>query len=140
VSTQAHASDESSLKLSYADTVLAEITRKRQVWLAAQAGMPQRDIARGAHMSQSTVHRVLKQAQITGTDESIEEIVLSRFVGVIDTPTMMERLAGYRRWVPRVIDPVDGILPGDSQAEVEALVDDGFLSDDEADAILDAHG
>ncbi|MDR1078629.1 MAG: helix-turn-helix domain-containing protein [Propionibacteriaceae bacterium] len=132
--------EESSLKLSYAKAHLAEIEQRRQVYLAAQAGMTQRDIARSAHISQPTVHRMIRQARTLGVEESIEEIVLARFVGGIDTDDMMRRLLTYPNWIPRIIDPADGLLPEDSQSEVDFLVVDGFMSDDEADAVIDAHG
>jgi DNA-binding Lrp family transcriptional regulator len=130
---------ESSLKLSYAKARLAELEQRRHVFWAAQAGMTQRDIAKSAHLSQPTVHRLIRQAKALGVDESVEEIVLSRFAGAIDSAEMMRRLLAHPHWTPRVIDPADGLLPEDSQSEVDFLVMDGFLSDDEADAVIDAH-
>jgi DNA-binding Lrp family transcriptional regulator len=136
---QAQAKEESSLKLSYAKSRLAEIGQRRNVFLAAQAGMTQRDIARSVHLSQPTVHRMIRQAEMLGVEESIDEIVLSRFVGEIDTGEMMRRLLSYSGWIPRVYDSLDGYLPEDSEEEMDFLVMDGFMSDEEADAILDAH-
>jgi hypothetical protein len=71
--------------------------------------------------------------------ESVEEVVLQRFVGGISTAQMLERLASIESWVPRVVDPVDGVLPGDSRADLEVLCEDGLLSEDEVDQVLDAH-
>ena len=138
--SQAQVAEGTSLKLAYAKAYLAEIEQRRHVFLAAQAGMSQRDIARSAHMSQATVHRVIRQAKVLGVEESVDEIVLSRFVGDIDAAEMMRRLVVFPRWVARLVDPLDGVLPGDSEAELDALVADGFLSDDEADAVVAAHG
>jgi DNA-binding Lrp family transcriptional regulator len=132
-------SQESSLKMSYAKSRLAEIEQRRRVFHAAEAGMTQRDIAKSAHMSQPTVHRMIRQATALGVEESIEEIVLARFVGDIGSGQMMRRLRAYPHWIPRIIDLADGLLPEDSRSEVDFLVLDGFLSDDEADAVVDAH-
>jgi predicted DNA-binding protein (UPF0251 family) len=137
--SQARAVEQSSLKLAYARFHLAETGRRRHVFLAAQAGMTQREIAKAVHMSQATVHRVIRQAKVLSVEESIEEIALSRFVGEIDTEEMMSQLGSFPQWVARVVDPLDGILPGDSESEVDALVADGFLSNDEANAIVAAH-
>ncbi|MDR3106612.1 MAG: helix-turn-helix domain-containing protein [Bifidobacteriaceae bacterium] len=136
---QALKSEESSLRMSYAKSRLAEIEQRRRVFRAAEAGMTQRDIAKSAHLSQPTVHRMIQQAKALGVEETIEEIVLARFVGDIDTGQMMRRLRGYPHWVLRVIDPADGLLPEDSRSEMDFLAMDGFLSDDEADSVVDAH-
>jgi DNA-binding Lrp family transcriptional regulator len=101
--------------------------------------MTQRDIARSVHLSQPTVHRLIRQAEVLGVEESIAEIVLSRFVGEIDTGAMMRRLLGSPRWVPRGYERWVGEVPEDSEEELNFLVMDGFMSDEEADAILDAH-
>ncbi|MDR1806626.1 MAG: winged helix-turn-helix domain-containing protein [Propionibacteriaceae bacterium] len=69
--------------MAYAKAHVAEIEQRRHVFLAAEAGMTQRDIARSVHLSQPTVHRMIRQAKALGVDESIEEIVLARFVGDI---------------------------------------------------------
>ena len=42
--------------------------------------------------------------------------------------------------MPRIVDPVDGVLAEDTQAELERLHEDGFLSEGELDQALDAHG
>jgi hypothetical protein len=131
--------DESALRASYARAQLADIERRRQVYLAALDGMPQREIARSAHLSQASVHRLIAKARLLGIEESLEEIVLSRFIGAIDDAEMMRQLATYPNWVPRVVDPVDGVLPEDSESELDTLVAEGFLTDDEADAVIGAH-
>ncbi|GAB2466485.1 DUF1974 domain-containing protein [Xylanimonas ulmi] len=51
---------------------------------------------------------------------------------------MLDRLALIESWVPCVVDPVDGVLPGDSQADLEELCEDGLISEDEVDQVLDA--
>lgn len=131
---------EPRLRLSYARAQLAELERIRQVYLASLEGMPQREIARAVHLSQASVHRVIARARALGMEhESIEEIVLQRFVGQLSSEQMLEKLAGLGRWIPRVVDPVDGVLGEDSPAELERLLDDGFLSEDEVDRVLDAH-
>jgi hypothetical protein len=120
-------------------TRLAEIERSRRVFWAAERGMPQRDIARLVHLSQASVHRMIVKARILGVEESVDEIVLKRFTGEICTDEMMRRLSVFPRWVERVVDPVDGLLPEDSESDLDELVADGFLSDAEADAIIAAH-
>ncbi|WP_253868462.1 hypothetical protein [Promicromonospora umidemergens] len=69
----------------------------------------------------------------------MEEIVLQRHVGLLIATEMFELLAALESWVPRVVDPVDGVLPGSSEEDVEALLADGFISEAEADRILDFH-
>lgn len=129
------------LRLSYARARLAEIERMRQVYLASLAGMPQREIAQLVHLSQPSVHRLILRARALGAEhESLEEIVLRRFVEGGSSEEMVERLIGFEHWVPRVIDPVDGVLDGDSQQELEELLDDGFISEEEIDRVLDARG
>lgn len=129
-----------NLRLSYARAHLAELERMRQVYLASLEGMPQRDIAQAVHLSQASVHRVIARARAVGMDhESIEEIVLQRFVGDLNSELMLEKLAQFEHWVPRIVDPVDGVLAEDSQADLERLREDGFLSEDELDQALDAH-
>lgn len=137
----AAAGREPNLRLSYARAHLAELERMRQVYLASLEGMPQRDIAQAVHLSQASVHRVIVRARALGMEhESIEEIVLQRFIGDLSSEQMLEKLAQFGRWVPRIVDPVDGVLAEDSQAELERLHEDGFLSEDELDQALDAHG
>ncbi len=103
--------------------------------------MPQRDIAQAVHLSQASVHRVIARARALGMDhESIEEIVLQRFIGDLNSERMLEKLAQVEHWVPRIVDPVDGVLAEDTQAELERLHEDGFLSEGELDQALDAHG
>lgn len=134
------AAHEPSLRLSYARARLAEIDRMRQVYLASLDGVAQRDVAAAVHLSQASVHRVIVRARALGMErESVEEVVLQRFVGVISTAQMLERLASIESWVPRVVDPIDGVLPGDSQSDLEELCEDGLLSEDEVDQVLDAH-
>jgi len=130
---------ESDLKMAYVLARLAEIERTRRVYLAAEGGMAQRDIARAVHMSQSAVHRLIARAKVLGVGESVEEVVLERYAGKISTDQMFPRLRGIEAWVRRVVDPVDGVLPGSSEEDVEALLEGGFLTEAEADAILDAH-
>jgi DNA-binding Lrp family transcriptional regulator len=130
---------ESDLKMAYVRARLAEIERTRRVYLAAEGGMPQRDIARAVHMSQSAVHRLIARAKVVGVDESVEEIVLERYAGKASTDQMFRRLREMRAWVPRVVDPVDGVLPGSSEEDVESLLEGGFLAEAEADLILDMH-
>lgn len=131
---------EPDLKLSYARARLAEVERMRQVYLASLDGMAQRDIAKAVHLSQASVHRMILRAKALDlAQETLEEIALHRLVGQISTNEMVERLRSYDRWVPRVIDPVDGVLGEDSQAELEELLDDGLLSEAEVDLVLDAH-
>lgn len=137
----AAAGREPNLRLSYARAHLAELERMRQVYLASLEGMPQRDIAQAVHLSQASVHRVIVRARALGMEhESIEEIVLQRFIGDLNSERMLEKLAQFEHWVPRIVDPVDGVLAEDSQAELERLHEDGFLSEDELDQALDAHG
>lgn len=131
---------ESDLKMAYVHARLAEIERTRRVFLAAEGGMPQRDIARAVHLSQASVHRLVARAKVLGVGESVEEIVLERHVGKISTEQMLARLRATEAWVPRRVDPVDGVLPGSSEEEVEALLDSGFLTESEVDQILDVHG
>lgn len=132
---------EPDLKLSYAHARLAELQRMRQVYLASLDGMPQREIAQAAHLSQASVHRMIVRARaLDMAHESIEEIVLQRFVGRLSTEAMLERLERYEFWLPRVVDPVDGVLGDDSQAELEEMLDDDFLTDAEVDQVLDLHG
>lgn len=130
---------EPQLKFSYAKARIAELERIRYVYLAAETGMPQRDIARAMHMSQAGVHRMIAVARVTGVSESLEEFVLQRHIGQIDTVEMMDRLVSFERWVPRVVDQVDGVLPGGSEEELESLLDDGFLTEEELDRIVAAH-
>lgn len=130
---------EPQLKFSYAKARIAEIERIRYVYLAAEAGMPQRDIARVVHLSQAGVHRMIARARVAGVAGSVEEIVLQRHIGQIDTVEMMRRLASFEQWVPRMVDPVDGVLPGGSEEELESLLDDGFLTEEELDQIVAAH-
>jgi len=111
----------------------------RQVYLASLDGVPQRDIAAAAHLSQAGVHRIIAKARVLGIErESVEEIVLQRFAGQIASEQMIGKLVGSDAWVPRVVDPVDGVLPGDSQSELEDLLADGLISEDEVDRVLDA--
>jgi DNA-binding Lrp family transcriptional regulator len=131
---------ESDLKMAYVQARLAEIERTRRVYLAAEGGMPQRDIARAVHLSQASVHRLVARANLLGVGESVEEIVLERFAGRASTEQMLQRLRMVESWVPRAVDPVDGVLPGSSEEDVEALLDGGFLTESEADQILDARG
>ena len=84
-------------------------------------------------------HRLIAKARILGVHESIEEVALLRFVGQIDTPEMLRRLTSYEHWVPRVTDPIDGVLAEDSEAELDALLEGGFLTETEVDQILAAH-
>lgn len=129
-----------SLRLAYGRARLAEIERMRQVYLAARDGVPQRDIARAVHLSQASVHRMVAKGRVLGVEsESLEEIVLQRLVGDLSTEEMLARLAGFERWVPRVIDPVDGVLGEDSQSELEALWEDSLISEEELDHVLDTH-
>ena len=131
----------SALRLSYARSRLAEIDRMRQVYLASLDGMSQREIAHFAHVSQPSVHRLIARARALGAErESLEEIVLRRFVEDSSPDEMIERLIHFENWVPRVIDPVDGLLDEDSQQELEELVEDGFISEEEIDRVLDARG
>ncbi|MCL2424580.1 MAG: hypothetical protein FWD11_11935 [Micrococcales bacterium] len=133
------AAHEPNLRLAYAQARLADAERMRQVYLAALDGVPQRDIARAIHLSQASVHRTVAKARVLGAEhESVEEIVLRRFTGQLTTQQMLTMLAGYERWVPRVVHPVDGVLPGDTQEQLEDLLDDGFLTEDELDQVLDA--
>ncbi|WP_454859979.1 sigma factor-like helix-turn-helix DNA-binding protein [Promicromonospora soli] len=125
--------------MAYVRARLAEIERTRRVYLAAAGGMPQRDIARAVHMSQSAVHRLIARAKVVGVGESVEEIVLERYVGKTSTDQMFRRLREMGAWVPRTVDPVDGVLPGSSEEDVEALLEGGFLTEAEADLILDMH-
>ena len=131
--------DESDLKMVYVRARLAEIERTRRVYLAAEGGMPQRDIARAVHMSQSAVHRLIARAKVLGVGESVEEIVLERHVGKCSTEEMLRRLREMKGWLPRIVDPVDGVLPGSSEEDVEVLLEGGFLTEAEVDLILDAH-
>lgn len=130
---------ESDLKMAYVQARLAEIERTRRIYLAAEGGMPQRDIARAVHLSQASVHRLVARAKVLGAGESVEEIVLQRYAGRIPTDEMFRNLGGAGVWVPRVVDPVDGVLPGSSEEDIEALLDGGFLTEAEVDQILDAH-
>ncbi len=130
---------ESDLKLAYVQARLAEIERTRRIYLAAEGGMPQRDIARAVHLSQASVHRLVARAKVLGVGETVEEIVLQRYAGRIATDEMFQLLGMPGVWLPRVVDPVDGVLPGSSEEDVEALLDGGFLAEAEADRILDAH-
>lgn len=129
----------SDLRFAYALSRLADIERTRRIYLAAESGMPQREIAQAVHMSQASVHRVIARARVLGVEPSVEEIVLERYVGQLSTEEMFERLAGLGAWVPREVDPIDGVLPGSSEEDVESLLVDGFLSEAETDRILDAH-
>ena len=129
---------ESDLKMAYVQARLAEIERTRRIYLAAEGGMPQRDIARAVHLSQASVHRLVARAKLLGVGESVEEIVLERYAGKTSTEEMLQRLRVVENWVPRTVDPVDGVLPGSSEEDVEALLDGGFLTESEADQILDA--
>lgn len=129
----------SELKLAYARARLAEIEQMRQVYLASLDGMPQREIARFVHLSQPSVHRLIVRARaLSAEKESVEEIVLRRFVEDGSSDAMVEQLVASENWVPRVVDPVDGVLSEDSQQELESLCEDGFLSEEEIDRILDA--
>ena len=102
--------------------------------------MSQRDIAQVVHLSQASVHRVIVKARALGMEhESIEEVGLQRFVGQLTADQMLERLIGLDHWVPRVVDPVDGVLAQDSQEALEKLLEDGFISEDEVGQVLDAH-
>ncbi len=135
----ASAVHEPSLRLSYARARLAEIERTRQIYLASRDGVPQRDIAAAVHLSQASVHRVIARANAVAIErESVEEIVLQRFVGRITSEEMVSKLVGSEAWVPRVVDPVDGVLPGDSRAELEDMLADGLVTEDEVDRVLDA--
>lgn len=137
--SNAIAVSESELRSAYAHARLAEIERTRRIYRAAEAGMPQREIAQAVHMSQASVHRVIARARAMGVAPSVEEVVLQRHVGLLGSEEMFERLAALESWVPRVVDPVDGVLPGSSEEDVEALLADGFLNEAEADRILDTH-
>lgn len=129
-----------SLRQAYGRARLAEIERMRQVFLASRDGVPQRDIARAVHLSQASVHRIVAKANALGVEhESLEEIVLRRLVGDLTSDAMLERLVTFERWVPRVVDPVDGVLAEDSRSELEALWEDSLISDEELDRVLDAH-
>lgn len=140
MSATAVAAHEPGLRLSYARARLAELERMRHVYLASLDGLPQRDIAAAVHLSQSSVHRLITRARAMGIEhESVEEIVLQRFVGQTSTAQMLDRLTSHSSWVPRVIDPVDGVLPGDSRADLEELCEDGLISESEVDRVLDAH-
>ncbi|MGW2093024.1 winged helix-turn-helix transcriptional regulator [Promicromonospora sukumoe] len=129
---------ESDLKMAYVQARLAEIERTRRICLAAEGGMPQRDIARAVHLSQASVHRLVARAKLLGVGESVEEIVLERYAGRISTEQMLQQLRRVESWVPRTVDPVDGVLPGSSEEDIEALLDGGFLTGSEVDQILDA--
>ena len=129
---------ESDLKMAYVQARLAEIERTRRIYLAAEGGMPQRDIARAVHLSQASVHRLVARSRLLGVGESVEEIVLERYAGRISTEQMLQQLRRVESWVPRTVDPVDGVLPGSSEEDIEALLDGGFLTGSEADQILDA--
>lgn len=132
---------ESELKLSYARSRLAELEQMRHVYLASLDGMSQREIARVVRLSQPSVHRLIARARaLDAQHESIEEIVLRRFVEDRPPDELVERLIRFEHWVPRVVDPVDGVLDGDSQGELEGLLEDGFLSEEEIDQVLDARG
>lgn len=134
------AAHEAGLKLSYARARLADVERMRQVYLASLDGVSQREIARAARLSQAGVHRMIIRAKaLQITDESIEEIVLQRFVGLISSGLMMTKLQQYQSWRPRVVDPVDGVLGEDSQAELDELLEAGFLTEAEADLVLAVH-
>lgn len=139
MSAVAVAAHEPQLKLSYARAQLAEIDRLRYVYLASLDGMAQRDIAAAVHLSQASVHRLITRARVLGVHESIEEIALLRFVGQIDATELLERLRSFDHWVPRVVDPIDGVLAEDSEADLDALLEDGFLSADEVDQVIAAH-
>ena len=139
MSATAIASHEPQLKLSYARTQLADLDRLRYVYLASLDGMAQRDIAAAVHLSQASVHRLIARARALGVHESIEEIALLRFVGQINTTELLERLRSFDHWVPRVVDPSDGVLAEDSEADLDALLEDGFLSADEVDQVITAH-
>lgn len=130
---------ESDLKMAYVLARLAEIERTRRVYLAAEGGMAQRDIARAVHMSQSAVHRLIVRAKAVGVGESVEEVVLERYADKISTDQMLSRLCEAESWVSRVVDSVDGVLPGSSEEDIEVLLEGGFLTEAEADTILDAH-
>lgn len=64
----------------------------------------------------------------------------STIIRDLGSEQMLEKLAQFEHWVPRIVAPVDGVLAEDSQAELERLHEDGFLSKDELDQALDAHG
>ncbi|WP_020017141.1 winged helix-turn-helix domain-containing protein [Promicromonospora sukumoe] len=130
---------ESDLRMAYVEARLAEIERTRRIYLAAEGGMPQRDIARAVHLSQASVHRLVARAKVLGVGGSVEEVVLQRYAGRISTDEMFRALGAAVVWRPRVVDPVDGVLPGSSEEDVEALLDGGFLTEAEVDQILDAH-
>ena len=130
---------ESDLKMAYVKARLAEIERTRRVYLAAEGGMPQRDIARAVHLSQASVHRMVAKAKVLGVGESVEEIVLQRYAGSISTDEMFRRLRATDAWLSRTVDLVDGVLPGSSEEDIDVLLDGGLLTEAEVDQILDAH-
>lgn len=132
--------DELSLEHAHARMRLAEINQMRQAVLAAQRGVTQREIARRLQVSQPTVHRLLGRAARLGIEPSIEEIVLRRFLGEISSTDMLRALSIDVKWVPRVVDPIDGVLPGGSAEDLEDLVDQGYLSEAEVDHVLQARG
>lgn len=131
--------DESDLKLAYVRARLAEIERTRRVYLAAEGGMPEHDIARAVHLPQSAVHRLILRARGVGASQPVEEIVLERYAGTTSTEEMLQRLRELEVWVPRIVDPVDSVLPGSSEEVVSVLVEGGFLTEAEAALILAAH-
>jgi hypothetical protein len=72
---------------------LAEMQIRRGIVALADLGVPQREIASLAGISQAEVSRRLARRALTAGSRSPREVILQRKAGVIDTAVMIDELA-----------------------------------------------
>lgn len=118
---------------------LARIDDIRAAVRLSSAGKSQREIAELLHVTQPVVHRLLRDAELLGTEETPEELILRTWVEGASRDALVARLS---RWdytftvyapypsegsTPGTWDQVvfayqNGLLSGDEYAQVKSAV------------------
>ncbi len=120
---------------------LADLKLRRGIYQLADLGVPQRDIADAAGISQAEVSRRLKRRELDPERTSPREVILQRDAGVISTQKMIDTLArmSMTSRTPRKAAAYDGAATVTGTAkQLMAALREGLLSDQEYEKVRGA--
>jgi len=120
---------------------LAELKLRRGIYQLADLGVPQRDIAEAAGISQAEVSRRLKRRGLDTERTTPREVILQRDAGVISTRKMIDTLAGMSMTsrTPRKAAGYDSAATVTGTAkQLMAALREGLLSEREYESVRSA--
>ncbi|ROP61111.1 hypothetical protein [Curtobacterium sp. ZW137] len=120
---------------------LAEMELRRGIFELADLGIPQREIARLAGISQPEVSRRLTRRGLTASHPSPREVISQRQAGLIDSDTMVRELstmAMTHRTPARDAGYDSAAAQTGTAKELAAAFQDGLISEGEYETVRKA--